>query len=289
MSEIISGIAPAEEGKDWFLIDKSGSFSLLSPIMAEIWLVGGGSDGEDGFVSSSGSYFGGKGGDGGAVFKFGKIKISGNTVIDVNIADVNNPWGTWISFNGKRFRVGDAGSSGKLGGRGGIIDPDGGTVRPFNGSDGVLTPYGFVGSSGGGGICAVISFASVKSTAMSRGGNGAGGSRNYLRYGINWEEIKKYNPSIDAVNYGCGGGGNTFCHGEEDVGVKSHGKGGCVIVKYSVIENDENSPECTVRYWGKSKSDSDKKALQERIMALTQELETANAKNLELKKKAEKL
>ena len=288
MNNIISGIAPAAEGKDWFLIDRSGSFSLLSPIMAEIWLVGGGCDGEDGFIGSSGSYYGGKGGDGGAIYKFGRIKIAADTVIDVNIAEVNEQLGTWISFNGKRFSAGDEGSFGRVGGKGGIITYYGETVRPSDGCDGVLTPYGYVGSSGGGGICAAVSFAAVKSTAMSKGGNGAGSSRYHFRHGMDWEKIKELNPRIDAVSYGCGGGGNTFCYGEKDIGVRSHGKGGCVIVKYFIID-DENSPDCTVSYWGKGKPDSDRKALQDRIDALSRELEAANAKNAELKKKAEEL
>ena len=61
----ISGIAPALQGDNWFLIDKSGEFTLNTTVMAEIWLVGGGMDGTDGFTDNRGIFHGGIGGQGG--------------------------------------------------------------------------------------------------------------------------------------------------------------------------------------------------------------------------------
>lgn len=251
MSIGISGITPAAEGNDWFLIDKSGEFSLSSTIMGEFWIVGGGSDGEDGFLDPQGFYHGGKGGNGGGVYKFGRIRVVANTPITVTIARENDPFGTTLSFDGKSFSAKQSGYSQKNGGNGGIINPNGGIVAPKSGYNGIETPYGYVGSSGSGGASAMVNNKAVKITPMSKGGNGAGSSRNYFSEKVNWEEVKKYYPDINAVNYGCGGGGNTFCGGESDTVIKSHGKGGCVIIRYSVIENDTaDSSECTIRFWG---------------------------------------
>lgn len=250
MDITVSGIDIAQSGDGWFLIDESGEFSLNKAVMATIWLVGGGCDGEDGYIDSRGIFHGGNGGDGGAVYKFGKIKLMPNVSYAVNIAGVDESLDTSFKIGQIVFKSGQIGCTRALGGNGGIVNLDGGTVNPEYGKDGVLTPYGYVGSSGSGGVCATVTNGRFKSTAMSVGGMGAGNSRGYIRNGADWEVIKHINPNIDAANYGCGGGGNTYAPNTEDIDVKSRGKGGCVIVQYEVIENDrEDSHGCSIRYW----------------------------------------
>lgn len=250
MELTVSGIEPAFSGDNWFLLDKSGEFFLDQTVMATIWLVGGGMDGTDGFTDNRGFYHGGIGGQGGNVYKFGRIKLLKNTDYYVIVAKANEPSGTIFKFGQINFNSGQMGNTCVFGGAGGIINADGSIVNPSFGKDGVETPYGIVGSSGGGGFCAAVIGGYTKFTDMSQGGAGAGNSRRYFVNGLNWEDLKANNPSIDAENYGCGGGGNTYCVGLTDIGVKSHGKQGCVIIQYKALENDdENSPECSIHYW----------------------------------------
>lgn len=251
MGITVSGIETAIDGDDWFLIDKSGDFSLDNTVMATIWLVGGGMDGTDGFADGRGVYHGGIGGQGGNVYKFGKIKLKKGEKYSVIVGNSNEPSGTSFKFGQILFNSGQMGHICTFGGAGGFIAPEGGIVAPTFGKDGVETPYGYVGSSGGGGLCTAVVNNITKSTEMSCGGAGAGNSRRYLISGLNWEDFKNNNPNIDATNYGCGGGGNTYCVGLNDVGVKSHGKQGCVIVQYEIIDNIENAPDCSIRYWDK--------------------------------------
>ena len=250
MDITVSGINIAQSGNDWFLIDESGEFTLDKTIMATIWLVGGGCDGGDGYIDSLGIFHGGNGGDGGAVYRFGKIKLLKNVPYSINIADTNKPFDTSFKLGQIVFKSEQIGCIRAFGGNGGIVNLDGGIVNPEYGKDGAITPYGYVGSSGSGGVCAAVSNGRFKSTAMSVGGVGAGNSRGYIPKGADWEVIKHLNSNIDAVNYGCGGGGNTYVPNTDDIDVKSRGKGGCVIVQFEVLENDgEDSPECSIRYW----------------------------------------
>lgn len=251
MDLTVSGIGVSQSGDSWFMIDDSGDFTLDKSVLATIWLVGGGMDGTDGFTDNRGIYHGGIGGQGGNVYKFGKIKLKQGQTYSVIIGQANEPSGTSFKFGQTMFNSGQAGHRCVFGGAGGIINSDGGIVSPAFGKDGVETPYGYVGSSGGGGVCAAVIGNSVKTTEMSRGGGGAGNSRGYVIKGISWDNIKDKNPDIDAQNYGCGGGGNTYCVGIQDIGVKSHGKKGCVIIQYEVIMEDENAPDCSVSYWRK--------------------------------------
>ena len=89
MDITVSGLSPALSGDDWFVLDESGEFTLDTTVMAEIWLVGGGMDGTDGFTDSKGIIHGGIGGQGGNVYKFGKVKLSKDTKYEVVIADDN--------------------------------------------------------------------------------------------------------------------------------------------------------------------------------------------------------
>lgn len=253
MGITVSGIETALDGNDWFLIDKSGDFFLDKTVMATIWLVGGGMDGTDGFTDNRGFLHGGIGGQGGNVYKFGKIKLKQGEKYAVIVANVNEPSGTSFKFGQILFNSGQMGHTCVFGGAGGIINPNGAVISPAFGKDGVETPYGFVGSSGGGGVCTAVVNNITKSTEMSRGGIGAGNSRRYLISGLNWDDFKDKNPNVDAVNYGCGGGGNTYCVGLNDIGVKSHGIRGCVIVQYEVIKDGEDAPDCSIHYWSKPK------------------------------------
>lgn len=237
-------------GSGSFIIHESGEVTFDTSVMANIWLVGGGMDGNDGYVDSRGIFHGGNGGDGGCVYKFGRIKLIGGEKYDVHIAEVNEPFDTSFKFGQILFKSGQRGCSRVLGGDGGIINLNGGAVSPVFGKDGVVTPLGVVGSSGSGGVSAVSSGRIFKTTGLARGGTGAGNSRNYIKSGKGWNALKEFAYGIDAVNYGCGGGGNTYCYGLDDIGVKSHGKGGCVIIQYEPLENDDlNSPDCSIRFW----------------------------------------
>ncbi len=292
MSVVVSGIVPAFTGRDSFLIDTSGSFSLDRSVVAYIWLVGGGCDGGDGFVDKRGIFHGGKGGDGGAVYKFGRIKLLKNTLYTVKIAEVNDPLGTSFEFGQILFSAAQLGCSRKFGGTGGIVNINGGIVNPAFGNDGIPTPYGVVGSSGGGGVCAVRTDGVLKSTSISVGGQSAGNSRVHIKNGLSWDALKQFNPDIDAQNYGCGGGGNTFCYGESDIGTRSRGKGGCVIVQYVVLENDaEDAPDCSIQYWDNEKADNGESeaALREKVNTLYENVTAAKQRNEELKKRLDEL
>ena len=251
MDITVSGIETALDGDDWFLLDKSGDFSLDKTVMATIWLVGGGMDGTDGFTDNRGYYHGGIGGQGGNVYKFGKIKLKAGEKYAVMIGNANEPSGTSFKFGQILFNSGQMGHTCVFGGAGGIINPEGAVVAPKFGKNGVETPYGTVGSSGGGGVCTAVIDSITRSTEMSSGGIGAGNSRRYLVSGL---DFKDCNPNIDGLNYGCGGGGNTYCVGLNDIGVRSHGKKGCVIVQYEVVEDNADAPDCSIRYWEKRRA-----------------------------------
>lgn len=254
MKITVSGIETVIDGEDWFLIDKSGDFSLDKTVMTTIWLVGGGMDGTDGFTDNRGFHHGGIGGQGGNVYRFGKIKLKKGDKYSVIIGNANEPSGTSFKFGQILFNSGQMGHTYTFGGAGGIINSNGAAVAPLFGKDGVETPYGYVGSSGGGGVCTAVIDSITRETGMSRGGAGAGNSRRYLVNGMNWDNFKDNSPNIDAVNFGCGGGGNTYCVGLNDIGVKSHGMQGCIIIQYEVIEDEDNAPDCSIRYWDKPKS-----------------------------------
>lgn len=272
-------------------MNESGDFSLDISVMAEIWLVGGGMDGTDGFTDNMGVFHGGIGGQGGYVYKFGRIKLSKDKTYSVIIANVNEPSGTSFKYGTATFNSGQAGHTCMFGGVGGIITPSGAVLNPTNGKDGVLTPYGYVGSSGSGGACAASLNDMVKSTGLGEGGIGAGNSRMYVVKGINWETLKEQNPNIDAVNYGCGGGGNTYCFGLNDIDVKSHGMPGCVVIKYTELENDsDSSPECSIKFWNNNTDAASYNALlQEEVDALTEQLANEKSQNEKLKAQVEDL
>ncbi len=247
----IFGLAPALTGENWFLFDKSGTFSIDKNISAAIYLVGGGCDGKDGF-NNSGIVHGGDGGSGGKIVKLKGLRLKKNVAYTVAIAESNDISGTNIAVNGAVYSCDRQGCFFKTGGFGGIQTIYGTAANPQNGSNGILTPYGYVGSSGGGGLaCSERGF-----TSMSYGGIGAGGSMRHFH--------PEYTPVANipllrennALNYGCGGGGNTFCSADGEISPKSKGRQGCVIIEWTEIEIDDNSPDFSVSYF-KNSSGSD--------------------------------
>lgn len=243
---IISGIIPAITGNGWFVFDRSGSFSLDESVWASIYLVGGGCDGENGYYNAEkNTYHGGKGGDGGYVFKFGKVVLFKDVEYDISVAENNDKSGTSITINGRVYNCGDMGCSKIIGGLGGIINSNFKFVSPKNGLSGIATPYGTVGSSGGGG--AVIY--KYINTPFGSGGTGAGNGRENCFDNVSDEIKDEITKQINAQNYGCGGGGDLFCVNSEfeGKGINGRGKCGCVIIVYEPY--DEKFPDLTVRYW----------------------------------------
>ena len=227
----VSGITPAQSGGEWkqydswFLIDKSGTFSVDKDIKADIFLVGGGEKGVGGSVGNR--YWlakGGSGGGGGFVCTFSNIIIPQNTGCNLVVSSIGDKTGTTLDILGNILSCNSNGYISRNGGVGASVqfhsDHGGGfyTSGSSNGTNGVETPYGYVGSSGGGGAASVNS----RHVDRSKGGVGAGlgGSM--------------YSPGSDAANYGCGGGGGSaasdFNSNSSWVNRGGSGKGGCVIV-----------------------------------------------------------
>ena len=247
---VVSGIAPAAEGDDWFCLDTSGSFSVDKTIIATIWLVGGGCDGGDGeWISyepiwgsdgkyhikpgtGSGTSYAGNGGDGGYVHVAERVKIPRNTDCSAVIADANNVSGTSLIVNGTKYSCGDTPYIARKGGKGGGVQNDGLIIQPTNGVGGMKTPYQTVGSSGGGGLSCNgfnVTADDGNVSIVCLGGDGAGDGSAHRETGD------------PAVCYGCGGGGGCICghidalpYGNAWSGGK--GKKGCIIVQYEIYQ-----------------------------------------------------
>ena len=242
----ISGVIPKLKGVDsrygnWFLIDENGEFSLDHTVAAAIWLVGGGCDGTAGTwngnqISGStpipdtgtGTSYSGNGGDGGYVLTVMNVKIPKGQILTSVIAENNDKSGTSLNISGVTYKCNQAGGRFLKGGEGGNLPlpPDG--VKYANQDDaelsyagitGVETPYGYVGSSGGGGA---VCNGQVSASNGIEGGIGAGSGTSHRKAGT------------DATNYGCGGGGGAIC-GQIAAGQEGgKGKQGCIIIAYTV-------------------------------------------------------
>lgn len=244
----VSGIIPAKSGVDakygnWFLIDQSGNFSLDHSVVATVWVVGGGCDGTAGIWrgnnvtdgggnpipdTGTGVSYSGAGGDGGDVFVVMNVKIPKNQTLTSVIAERNDKSGTSLNTGEVIYRCDHPGFVSRTGGTGGYIplapvgeawaDQDD-AVTSGSGSNGEGTPYGYVGSSGGGGA---VCNGRVNAANGVEGGVGAGSGTNHRTAGT------------DAENYGCGGGGGAICgyiaKGQEG----GKGKQGCIIIAYTV-------------------------------------------------------
>ena len=238
---VISGLQPAltggewDYGTSWFLFDESGTFSIDKDISARIYLVGGGFDGAGGKYELN-LATAGQGGNGGCVKTLENVNISKNTECFVDIAsanenaDENGRTLIQIGTSGIVYHCNDVGCTATTGGSGARVSArnipqDGIHYSSANagvGQDGVLTPYGWVGSSGGGGSARFS-----KEGKLGAGGKGAG------QGGFADSSAGK---ASNAQNYGCGGGGGgarlmDFNSLSKGLGFKGGtGKGGCVIV-----------------------------------------------------------
>ena len=169
----ISGVTPAASGGNWYLIDKSCDFSLKAPAGAKVnmYLVGGGSDGGgyNAAPNSSNQSFAvpSDGGQGGCFIKRSMTSSDGQIKFHAKVAERNDNTGTALSVNGNTYKCNDSGYSqrGSVSGNT-MMQSSGGNVvynnNSENGENGFETPYGYVGSSGGGGAAC--------------GGNRTGGS-----------------------------------------------------------------------------------------------------------------
>lgn len=245
----ISGVIPVQTGDNWLVIDKSGDFTFDKDVLATIWLVGGGSDGTAGVwngnsVDSSGNpnvntgtgtSYSGAGGDGGYVYTAEKVKILKGQTLTAAIAKKNNKSGTTLNLNGTLYQCNQAGYTSTTGGTGGSLPlPNTGeqytdqslAVVSGKGTDGVETPYGFVGSSGGGGA---VCNGQVDASNGVTGGNGAGSGTNHRSAGT------------DATNYGCGGGGGAICGKIAQGQAGGNGKQGCIIISFELYTEESGS------------------------------------------------
>lgn len=245
----ITGITPKKSGGNWMLIDReslggdSGEFELNVPenVKVTMWLVGGGSDGSVWESDPKHGYDEGwsicyPGGGGGYVLEK-EIEISGTLKCNAVIADANDNDGTYITIGVDTYRCNDSGCSKtentksarsvKYQGKAPESSP------AQKGADGNKnSPYGVVGSSGGGG-----GFDNVYNRESGAlGGEGAGNG------GI-IDEYTAHN-GTNAENYGCGGGGGSAKElsknylNKNNIVYSKAGKGmpGCIIFRIDDVE-----------------------------------------------------
>lgn len=206
-------------GENWLLFDKSGEYSLEmdDDITFSAYLVGGGSDGQAGIYYNKTAY-GGDGGRGGLVNIIRNIKVSkGKADITVKIGERGDYGGTYVVINNNEYSCNGLGNTVNDGGFQGISGRHG-FRNAGNGTNGIETPFGYIGSSGGGGA------AYCNGSILGRGKGGL--------YAGNGGKIVngKSSPGDKATGYGCGGGGGaasptSWCDGGK-------GKRGCVIINW---------------------------------------------------------
>lgn len=156
----ITGAKPALTGANWYLFDKDSNFSLKTPKGAKIntYLVGGGCDGggwtptpNDTNKSLAAPQSGGSGG----CFSANSFKSDGVIQCEAKIGERNDPMGTTLTVDQHTYSCNDSGCSQRGGVLGSNMTQGSGTSVIYgaaeNGEDGFSTPYGIVGSSGGGG------------------------------------------------------------------------------------------------------------------------------------------
>lgn len=230
----VSGVQPVLMGDNedcsWFVIDRSGDFSVDKDITATIWITGGGCDGDSAAGDGNLNWVSGKGGDGGYARELGSFDIKQGQTLTAVIAAVNEKSGTSLTIDDYTYNCGNGDHTSAVGGTNETLVLDG-TEKTLQqkqakvvsygtrkGENGIKTPYGYIGSSGGGGlICCNISRVEV-----AKGGEGAGDGRDHRSDGT------------PATNYGCAGGGGSVCIPLINGGGK--GKGGCVVVSYLLEE-----------------------------------------------------
>ncbi len=206
-------------GENWLLFDKSGDYSLTmdSDVVFTAYLAGGGSDGENGIYYNKTAY-GGNGGSGGSVAIIRDIKVSaGELDITVMIGSAGDSNGTSVIINNNEYTCNDSGCETNDGGFQGISGKHG-HKNAGNGSNGIETPFGYIGSSGGGGAA----YCNNSNSGYGKGGLNAGNGGKIVN--------GKSTPGDKATGYGCGGGGGaassvSWCKGGK-------GKQGCVILTW---------------------------------------------------------
>lgn len=234
----VSGVNVAARGTDksdtqWLVIADSGDFSLDHDIKATIWLSGGGCNGEPA-VGSGNQWESGVGGDGGSACKIGEFDIAKGQVLISVVAEVGDKTGTTLTIDGNTYTCTDNGDTSTTGGTNETLTLDGteknnkekqAKVVKYGtreGTSGIETPYGWIGSSGGGGlICA-----NVGRVEHAEGGKGAGDGNGHT------------SPGTAAANYGCGGGGGSVCIPRCNKG--GNGKKGCIVISYVAKQNSCN-------------------------------------------------
>lgn len=231
----ISGAEPTLSGDKWFLIDSTCDFVLetLPYAIVRIYVVGGGFDGAEWSVESeNGKGTSPLGGQGGSVFTT-DVTLMGNVRCKAFIGGVGQPTSTSVKIGNDIYKCDDAGSIWrKPTSSGDATISNGGCVNAENGANGVYTPYGYVGSSGGGGGTYNRETSIVIYAGKGGAGAGNGGAARH-----NGE---------DAQNYGCGGGSAGFGGYTSNTNrVETHagkGMGGCVIFEILDSGECESSP-----------------------------------------------
>lgn len=227
----ITGIVPAQIHDNWFLIDKSGKFTIepVSYAKVNVYLVGGGEDGAEWYKVNTGSKYTAYDIDeksrGGCVLKK-EFDIKGIVQCQAVIAERNNPTGTTLKVGNEIYKCTDAGYMQRKPTANGYAGLGSKCSNGENGANGIKTPYGYVGSSGGGGGTHSSINRNIITVYAGKGGAGAGDGGNLKENGT------------DATNYGCGGGSAGF-GGLAMIGetVETHagkGMGGCII--FEVID-----------------------------------------------------
>lgn len=157
----ITGVKPAHSGGNWFLIDRDCDFTLKTPIGSKVnmYLVGGGCDGGDWTAAPTDKNksfaVGQSGGEGGYFLKRSLTSSSGMLECHAKIAPKNQVAGTSLKVNGTTYKCNDVGSEKRGKVSNGSMTQVGDKVEysdGANGTNGFETPYGLVGSSGGGGV-----------------------------------------------------------------------------------------------------------------------------------------
>lgn len=225
---VVTGITPAIVGENYMVIDQSGSFTLVGGDLT-VYMVGGGANGGSGYTTSDTDTDegwevdggGGIGGRGGSVKSFELNALEELSCVSSigAAADYGGTNETTLQADSTKYTT--KGEPYKLGGQGSRSYCE--YTRKYGhynhyschegstGQNGVLTPYGYIGSSGGGG-------GSLNHNSAN-GGTGAGNGSSY-----------KGNP---ATNYGCGGGGGGGDYDPYDGGA---GKQGCIILVWRESE-----------------------------------------------------
>ena len=235
----IKGVTPVLSGDKWFLIDQTCTFTLetLPYANVNIYLVGGGEDGAEWFREDENGkevYKVAKKSRGGCVLKK-QIYITGNVECKAFVAEANNPTGTSVVIGKDIYKCTDNGYiHRKATSSGNAYLEKGGNFNAESGANGISTPYGYVGSSGGGGGTYSIQNYQYIEVFAGSGGSGAGDGGNVRQNGSN------------ATNYGCGGGAAGFGGFQSDGDVvETHGglgMPGCVIFEILDSGTCDNSP-----------------------------------------------